>query len=54
MQRVIWETQTLNIPQPVFKNMLQSHINHTSYIIKVYQQYYEHMGHKVITVGANG
>ena len=23
-------------------------------IIKVYQQYYEHMGHKVITVGAGG
>ena len=22
--------------------------------IKVYQQYHEHMGHKVITVGANG
>ena len=23
-------------------------------IIKVYQQYYEHMGHQVITVGAGG
>ena len=47
----------LNIPQPVFRNMIQNHINlirNMINIIKVYQQYYEHMGHKVITVGAGG
>ena len=46
----------LNIPQPVFRNMLQNHINPNKKhdIIKVYQQYYEHMVYKVITVDAGG
>ena len=47
----------LNIPQPVseicYKTIL-TQIRNMINIIKVYQQYYEHMGHKVITVGARG
>ena len=47
----------LNIPQPVseicYKTMLTL-IGNIINIIKVYQQYYEHMGHKVITMDAAG